>query len=159
MKGVRTQARSLTPRFRDLSRRESESLLKRNQVGRIGFSFHDAVDIRPLHYVFDQDWIYGRTSESDKLTTLRHNQWVAFEVDEIAGPFDWKSVIAHGTFYRLEAEGSEYDLSLYNKALETIRHLMPEALTDADPVPARTEVFGIAVDSMTGRSCVSGSRT
>ena len=157
-KGVGTRVEAPAPRFRDLSKREAEGLLTRNQVGRIGFSFHDAVDIRPIHYVFDDGWIFGRTSESDKLTTLRHNQWVAFEVDEVAGPFDWKSVIAHGTFYRLEAEGSEYDLKLYDRALETLRRLMPTALTEADPVPFRTELFGIAIDSISGRSCSSRSK-
>ena len=155
-KGVRTPTRRFTPRFRDMPKRDVEALLRRNYVGRIGFSFRDSVDIRPIGYVYDEGWLYGRTSLSDKLTTLRHNQWVAFEVDEVEGPFDWKSVILHGTFYRLESEGSEYDVRLYEKGLSTLRTLMPTALTENDPVPFRTEFFGIAIDSMSGRSCSSG---
>lgn len=154
-KSSRTQGRAPSPVFRDLTKRESESVLKRNHIGRIGFSFHDAVDIRPIGYVFDKGWIYGRTSEGDKLVTLRHNQWVAFEVDEVEGPFDWRSVIARGSFYRLEREGNEFDVRLYEKGLATLRSLMPSALTDADPVSFRTELFGISVDSLSGRSCSS----
>lgn len=143
----------MKPTFRDLSSKEIESFLRRNHVGRIGFSFHDSVDIRPIHYVYADGWLFGRTSPSDKLITLRHHQWVAFEVDEVSGMFDWKSVVAHGTFYRLTPEGSESDVRLYDRCVRSIRTLSPDAVTERDPVPFRTELFGIAVDSMTGRSC------
>lgn len=154
-KAARTQSRVSAPVFRDLTRKETEKLLERNHIGRIGFSFHDAVDIRPIGYVYSKGWIFGRTSEGDKLVTLRHNQWVAFEVDEVEGPLDWKSVIAHGTFYRLEPEGNEFDVRLYQKGLGTLRSVAPVVLTSSDPVPFRTEIFGISVDSMSGRSCSS----
>lgn len=58
---------------------------RRNRVGRLAFSFRDRVDIEPLHYVFRGGWLYGRPSPGSKLQTLRHNPWVAFEVDEIDG--------------------------------------------------------------------------
>ena len=143
----------LTAEFRELSRREIDTILESNHVGRIGFSFHDSVDIRPIHYVYAKGWVFGRTSLSDKLVTLRHNQWVVFEVDLVTGPFDWESVIARGTFYRLQNEGSQYDIALYRRALRNIRKLAPDALMRHDPVGFRTEVFGISIDSVTGRSC------
>jgi nitroimidazol reductase NimA-like FMN-containing flavoprotein (pyridoxamine 5'-phosphate oxidase superfamily) len=143
----------VTPRFRDLAKKEIEGFLGRNHVGRIAFSFRTRIDIRPLHYVYADGWLFGRTSPSDKLVTLRHNQWVAFEVDEVSGMFDWKSVVAHGTFYRLTPEGSKSDVRLYQRGLRSIRELSPDVLTKRDPVPSRTELFGIALDSMTGRSC------
>lgn len=143
----------LTPNFRDLSRGEIDALLKRSRVGRLALSFHDAVDIRPIHYVYSKGWLFGRTSPSDKLGTLRHNQWVAFEVDEISGPFDWESVVARGTFYRLHSSGSDSDARLYRRGLRSVRKLAPGAFTRRDPVPFRTELFGISVDSVTGRSC------
>jgi nitroimidazol reductase NimA-like FMN-containing flavoprotein (pyridoxamine 5'-phosphate oxidase superfamily) len=144
-----------TPVFRDLSPKEMNALLARNHVGRIAFSFHDTVDIRPIHYVAARGWLFGRTSPSDKLVTLRHNQWVAFEVDEVSGTFDWQSIVARGTFYRLTPEGSKADVTLYRRGLRQVRKLTPQALTRRDPVSFRTELFGIALDSMTGRACSS----
>ena len=141
------------PVFADLSRKQSEALLSRNHVGRIAFSFRDIVDIRPIHYVFDKKWLFGRTSLSDKLVTLRHNQWVAFEVDEVEGPLDWKSVVVHGTFYPLTSEGSVHDVRLYETGIKAIRKFAPDALTDRDPLAFRSQAFGISVDSLTGRSC------
>ena len=124
-------------------------------MGRIAFSFHDSVDIRPIHYVFDRNWIFGRTSPGDKLVTLRHNQWIAFEVDEVTGPLDWESVVVRGTFYPLAREGSMHDVRLYDAAVDAIRKFAPDAMTDHDPLGFRTEVFGISVDSVTGRSCTT----
>jgi nitroimidazol reductase NimA-like FMN-containing flavoprotein (pyridoxamine 5'-phosphate oxidase superfamily) len=147
-----------SPVFRDLTREESESVLAMNRVGRMAYSFHDAVDIRPIHYVLDETWLFGRTSLGDKLVTLQHHQWVAFEVDEISGPFDWKSVVAHGTFYKLNPEGGPVDIKLYERALAAVQKLTPDIFLDADPVPFRTELFGISLDTVTGRSSSTKSK-
>ena len=141
------------PRFRDMTRRQSETMLSANHVGRIAYAFRDTVDIRPIHYVYRDGWIFGRTSPSDKLIMMRHNQWVAFEIDEVTGPFDWSSVIAHGSLYPTYEEGSESDRALRERAVTALRELMPGAWTKTDPAAFRTEVFGIHIDSLTGRSC------
>lgn len=145
------------PEFRELSRKEVEAMLRRNHVGRIAFSFHDSVDIRPIHYAWRNGWLFGRTSPGDKLVTLRHNQWVGLEVDEISGPLDWASVVVRGTFYRLSPEGSVHDVRLYKRALRAIRELAPHTLRENDPLAFRSEFFGISIDSATGRSCSTGS--
>jgi len=150
--------KSSAPRFRDLTRKESEKLLSANHVGRIAFTFHDAVDIRPIHYSFSDGWLFGRTSQGDKLITMRHNQWVAFEVDIIAGPLVWDSVVARGTFYNLRDEGSVHDVRLYKRGVDAVRSLSPAAFSDADPLAFRTEVFGISIDSLTGKSCSTKSK-
>jgi nitroimidazol reductase NimA-like FMN-containing flavoprotein (pyridoxamine 5'-phosphate oxidase superfamily) len=144
--------KGLEPTFTELSSREVEAMLRRNHVGRIAFSFRDSVDIRPIHYVWRRGWLFGRTSPGDKLTTLRHNRWVSFEVDEISGPLDWASVIVRGTFYRLSPEGSVHDTRLYKRALRAIREQAPHTLRKNDPVPFRSEIFGISIDRATGRS-------
>lgn len=140
------------PTFSDMSTNECMKVLSRNDIGRLAFSFHDAVDIRPVNYVHDNGWIFGRTSPSEKLTTLRHNQWVAFEVDEIDGPFDWRSVIVRGSFYQTDPDGSTRDVSFHERAVAGIRKLNPVAFTNEDPAQFRTEVFAIHIDSLTGRS-------
>ncbi len=144
--------RSREPEFSELSKRDIEQMLRRNNVGRLAYSFRDSVDIRPIHYVWRRGWLFGRTSDGDKLLTLRHNQWVAFEVDEISGPLDWKSVVVRGTFYRLSPEGNVHDVRLYRRALRAIREVAPDTFTSNDPVPFRSAIFGIAIDTATGRA-------
>ncbi len=140
------------PEIKDLSKKEILDILRRNSVGRMAFSFRDRVDIRPVHFVWRKGWLFGRTSPGDKMSKLGPNRWVAFEVDEIDGPLDWRSVIVHGTFYRLSPEGSVYDRRLYTRALRAIRELAPSTLTEDDPVAYRSEIFGISIESATGRS-------
>ena len=41
-----------TTTFRELTAAETDALLERNHVGRIAYSFHDRVDIEPIHYVY-----------------------------------------------------------------------------------------------------------
>ena len=141
--------------IRELTDEESRELLARNHVGRIAFSFHDRVDIRPIHYVYSDNWLYGRTSPSDKLVTLKHNQWIAFEVDEVEGPFDWNSVVVHGSFYRLTEDSPPQQLELRKEALRHIRSFAPATLRGTDPVPDRTELFAVAIDRITGRAASS----
>jgi uncharacterized protein len=143
---------------RALTQRECLELLARNQVGRIAFAFHDRVDIQPVGYVFAAGWIYGRTSEGAKLETLAHNQWVAFEVDEVRGLFDWASVVVRGSFHRLDPDGSAADRDTFAHALRLVRTLVPQSLTARDPAPHRTVLFRIAVGEMTGRRA-DGSAT
>ena len=59
------------------------------------------VDIEPLHYVYEAPWMFGRTSTGAKLLTLSHNQWCAFETDDVRGMFDWESVVVKGPFSTL----------------------------------------------------------
>jgi uncharacterized protein len=147
------EARRLgSPTIRELDMDEIHSLLSRNHVGRLAFSFHDRVDIRPIHYAYSDNWIYGRTSPSDKLVTLKHNQWVAFEVDEVQGAFDWQSVVVQGSFYRLTGDVPAPQREQQEEALKLLRAFVPETLRDTDPVPFRTELFAIAIDQLTGRA-------
>ena len=137
--------------FRELSREEIEQVLMRNNVGRLAFSLHDRVDIQPIHYIYERGWLYGRTSEGDKLSTLQHNQWIAFEVDEVSDTFDWTSVVVHGSFWILHPTGSPHAEELWKNALKLVSKIVPSALTEADPVEFRHVLFRIAVSDSRGR--------
>lgn len=140
------------PSFQPLDSAECQAILARNHVGRIAYTFHDRVDVEPIHYVHDDGWIYGRTSPGAKLTTLSHHRWVAFEVDEVDGPFDWRSVVVHGTVYWLTSGASGASKRETEAGLTLLRSFLPETLTEDDPTPARTVLFRIPTSEITGRS-------
>jgi len=137
--------------FRELSREQIERVLERNNVGRLAFSLHDRVAIQPIHYVYERGWVYGRTSDGEKIATLSHNQWVAFEVDEIADIFQWRSVVIHGSFWILHPRGSPRAEELWTKAAELVSKIVPGALTEHDPVAFRQTLFRIAIGDVRGR--------
>jgi nitroimidazol reductase NimA-like FMN-containing flavoprotein (pyridoxamine 5'-phosphate oxidase superfamily) len=140
------------PVFRALDRGEIDEILARNNVGRLAFSLHDRVDIEPINYVFDSGWIYGRTSRGAKLSTIAHHRWVAFEVDEVRGIFQWSSVVVKGAFYLIDADTSIRQDPAFNRGVELLRALIPQTLTANDPTPFRNSVFRIHLDEITGRA-------
>lgn len=144
------------PHFRDLGREEIDTILRRNVVARIAYTFHDRVDIEPVHYVYDGAWLYGRTSFGHKLATLAHHSWLAVEVDETRDVFDWHSVVVHGRMYVLDPEGAPEERAAYEHALHLLRDLIPQTLDSNDPVPFRNVVFRISVDEVRGREAMDG---
>jgi len=143
---------TIRPHFRKLTREEIHEFLARNNVGRIAYAKANKIDIEPIHYVYSEGWIYGRTAPGTHLRTNADGWWhVAFEVDEVRSIFEWKSVVVHGGFYTLSESGAEWERKEYRRAVAVIRTLLPAAFTDHDPTPLRTAVFRIAVQEVSGR--------
>jgi len=146
------------PRFRTLDRDECLAILARNHVGRLAYERQGHVDIQPLHYVYDDGWLYGRTSYGAKLDATGTTWWpVAFEVDEVEDLFSWRSVVVHGGFYTLADDGVEVHEEAWRHGVELLRALIPATFTEADPVAFRTVVFRMAVQEVTGREAVPDS--
>ncbi|HKG91102.1 MAG TPA: pyridoxamine 5'-phosphate oxidase family protein [Gemmatimonadaceae bacterium] len=140
------------PEVRDLAVEECQALLSRNAVARLAYSFHDRVDVVPIHYVYDGGWLYGRATPGPKIIPIRHNHWVAVEVDEVEGDFEWRSVVVRGSVYFLEEDGSPAEREAQRRAITLLRRIVPETATPADPVSQRTVIFRVHADEMTGRA-------
>jgi nitroimidazol reductase NimA-like FMN-containing flavoprotein (pyridoxamine 5'-phosphate oxidase superfamily)/osmotically-inducible protein OsmY len=138
------------PLIEVLSVPKSEEILARNSVGRLAFSVHGRVNVVPVHFVYDKGWIYGRTAPGGKLLQLLRTRRVAFEVDEHAALFDWRSVVVHGTFYVIEQ--SVENAAVFEHAVGLLRQLLPEVLTASDPVPFRSHLFRINAAEITGQA-------
>jgi uncharacterized protein len=136
---------------RPLEREEIHALLARNHVGRIAYARGTRLDIEPIHYVYSDGWLYGRASRGAKLDTSGESWWpVAFEVDEVDGPLDWRSVVVHGGFYTLRPE-ERWQQEDYARAVERLRTLAPGA-SDAEGAVPMDVVFRIAVQEVSGRA-------
>lgn len=146
----------MAPALGTLEADKCEELLKRQDVGRLAFALQDRVGIVPVHYVYDEGWIYGRTEPEGKLVPILRNRRVAFEVDEIHGMFSWQSVVVHGSLYLIEPDAGEKEKAAHDKAVQLLRRMLPTTLGKADPVPFRDQLFRIAVSEITGRFATLG---
>lgn len=141
------------PTFRDLDDADARLFLQAHHVGRIAYSFRDRVDIAPIHYVADDEWVFARTSAGAKLTTLSHNPWCAFEVDTVRGLFDWTSVVVKGKLTVLDAASGPLAASR-ERGLTLMRELIPSSLTADDPAPERTVLVRLHITEITGRESI-----
>lgn len=131
---------------------ECEEILARNTIGRLAFALQDRVSVLPVHYVYEDGWIYGRTSAGGKLREILRNRRIAFEVDEHTQVFEWRSVVVRGPLYLIDPGTLPADRRIYARAVSLIRRLVPAALTDSDPVPFRDQLFRIRAVEISGRS-------
>lgn len=131
------------PVFSHLSDAEARALLARNHVGRLAYVVNDHVDIEPVHYVASESWIYVRSARGTKLDAFEHRPYVAFEVDEVDGTFDWRSVVARGTIYVMSEPRSRVDVELRHAAVE-VRGLTTRVAT----TQARLDALLAASDSV-----------
>lgn len=143
----------MRPVFRTLSPEESRALLARHRVGRIAYAYRQRVDIEPLHYALDGDWLYLRTQHGTKLTMLAHQPWVAVEVDEVRDLFDWTSVVVHGSVQRLDEAD---DGARHAHAVTVFRRVVPAAFSADDPTPERDVLLRVHLDHVEGRSATPG---
>jgi nitroimidazol reductase NimA-like FMN-containing flavoprotein (pyridoxamine 5'-phosphate oxidase superfamily) len=142
----------------DLSRDDCIAVLRANRVGRLAYELDRHVDIEPISYALDESdglVLCMRTSEGSKAIAIRHNQWVAFQVDVISGPLEWRSVVAHGSIYRVGSGAPAIDDALYERTVAALRIVAPDAFGEHDPAPFRRTLLRLHVDSLTGRAAHS----
>lgn len=139
------------PKFAALTDDECRVVLGRNHLGRLAFLNHTVVDIEPVHYVADGEWLFVRSAAGTKVEVFTHEPYVAFEVDEVDGTFDWRSVVAHGTVYLLSEHGARVDRLAFERALRALRSYVPATMRRNDPTPFRRQVYGIHINELSGR--------
>lgn len=138
----------------DINAADARALIQRNHIGRLAFSLHDRVDIEPISYASEGEWIFMRTSVGRKATILRHHPWVAFQVDEIHDRFNWESTVVHGRVQNLPEDGSAAERELRARAVAALRALDPAAIGPNDTFPHRDQLLGLHMDEVTGRRAV-----
>ena len=83
---------------------EIDGLLQRGTVGRIGVCDGVRSHIMPVSYTYESDSVLASSAEGVKLRLLRERpRDVCFEVDEVDGVGNWRSVIGWGSFEELDA--------------------------------------------------------
>ena len=137
------------PLFKTLRSFQSEDVLVRNNVGRIGFALDGRVQLVPINYVFLNGWIYGRTAAP---TYLPRNAPVTFQVDEHNGTPEWRSVVVQGQLDLVESERAESALSIFQRLLSSARSLVRPVVAETPSVLFRDQLFAIQAIEISGRA-------
>ncbi|SRR5579862_9332260 len=97
--------------FGTLTEQETEDILKRQFLGRIGCHADSMTYVVPISYAYDGKSVYCHTQEGMKIKMMRKNPSVCFEVDNLENMATWKSVIAWGKFEEI-TESAQRDQAL-----------------------------------------------
>lgn len=142
---------------RDLSREESLDTLARHHIGHVALSFHDVIRLKIANYLYSDGWIYARTELGDDVTMARHHPWGVFEVSEIEGIYDWRSVEVWGAIEFMSSDVPPHEWFEFEDAVKELRKLVPQVLTANDPMPLRVQMVRIHADKVVGRASHSNS--
>ena len=87
--------------FKDLNSEQIEKVISENFIGRLGCHADDEIYVVPISYAYDGKYIYFLSFEGLKLSMMRKNPKVCFQIDTIKNMANWDSAIVWGTFEEL----------------------------------------------------------
>lgn len=132
-----------------LAEDEALDLLKECRIGRLGCIDNGEPYVVPINYLFDDGSIYSHSLPGRKIEALRANPRACLQVDQIETDFNWRSVIAHGTFDEIHLPSDRR--IVLGKLLARFPLLTPvEAVMAQDASAPDTIVFRLRVDRITG---------
>lgn len=143
--------------FKTMSEQQINNLFQQQVIGRIGCYDGEKVYVVPISYVFHEDCVYAHSQEGLKISIMRNNPSVCFQVDNTKDLSNWASAIGWGEFAEItdEKEKAEAFEKLNSRKLP---HIISETmhLSDVWPftdVSAATEgiFFKIILQKKTGR--------
>ena len=123
------------------------AILREGILGRLGCIAAGWPYVVPVNYFFDGKDIYIHTLPGKKLDALRADARVCFQVDEIKDSFNWRSVIAYGTFE--EVTNEETKENILTKLYSRTPHMTPVESRLVMGMTGTT-VFRIKVEDVTG---------
>lgn len=124
---------------------EIENLIETALVGRIACWSAELADGRPylvpLAYGYDGEAVYAHSGPGRKLSIMRTQPLISFEVDDVQAADRWRSVVAEGVFEEIGEERAR------NRALRII-YPKPGPVPDVSP---ETVVFRLRLTAKSGR--------
>jgi uncharacterized protein len=145
----------MTKMLATMSAEETERLLLRGTIGRVGCSAEGRIYVVPINYAYDGESVIGHSADGLKIRTMRANPNVCFEVEDIADPGHWSCVVAQGVFEELRGADEERADALLRARFgptensdAALRHAHVHGV--AQPV-SRTTRFRIRLTEKSGR--------
>ncbi len=108
--------------IKNLQRKTSLDILCKNYIGRLAYISNGKPYLIPITYYYDDDnnCIISYTSEGHKIESMRINQTVSLQVDEITSVNRWRSVLVHGLFEELEQIDAKFQLHVFAQGVKKV---------------------------------------
>jgi nitroimidazol reductase NimA-like FMN-containing flavoprotein (pyridoxamine 5'-phosphate oxidase superfamily) len=90
----------------EVSNQAATAFMKRTRFGRLACAQNDQPYVTPFYFAWHDGSLYSFSSVGQKICWMRANPLVCVEVDEIASPQQWISVVAFGRFEELPPDAA-----------------------------------------------------
>lgn len=147
--------------MREMTGDDCRALLARSSLGRLGCSLEDQPYVVPLNFVYEGDYLYFFSTNGQKIKWMRTNPKVCVQVDEVAGQFQWQSVIAVGLYQELKEPQFELELAHARKLLDRPYRWWLNVLAERQLKSGEELIpplfFRVHIESLSGLESVSES--
>lgn len=139
----------------ELTDRQIDHVLASQVIGRIGCHVEERTYIVPVAFAFDGHYIYAHSRNGLKISMMRKNPKVCFEVDIIENMANWRSVIIQGEYEELKT--SELQMKAFTLLSDRLSPMRTSQAARPSPQPPpgekkmRPVFFRIAVVEKSGR--------
>jgi len=131
---------------------EVEEFMHRRVVGRVGCHLDGLTYVVPVIFAWEAGAAYVYSTEGQKVTMMRGNPRVCFEVDEYEAGGGWRSVIVQGVFEELVGDDAAAALQLLTDRLATpSRATNDQGQRGEGMVPV---AFRVRAEAVTGRKVI-----
>jgi len=145
---------------RELDDHEIEEIIARRDYAHLACCDNGAPYVVPIHYAYDDGYIYIYTTQGKKSDILSKNPRICVQIEDVRDNHDWRSVIIYGEAQELTEEADRV------KAIDAVVKVNP-TLTPAVSIHWMDNwvrenievVYRITPLEMTGRKSVSKSET
>ncbi len=149
-----------SPASGQLTKIQIDNILLSQVLGRLACTDGKQPYIVPVTYTYDGEFIYCQTNEGTKLTMLRKNPAICFEVDTMTDMTNWQSVVVFGEFEELkDVEAKKARDILFSRVFSLLTgntvHKHEHAYDDDDELKNKSRVkyimYRIKITKTTGR--------
>lgn len=144
--------------IKELTGAQMDHLLRSRPYGRLGCGNFDKMYLVPLSYVYDGQYIYSHSKEGMKISLMRANPKVCFQVDEIQSMNNWWSIILWADYEELDGPEKAKALDLLNDRFAAFDFSAAVTPTPRDPLmkgfvekDVRPIIFRLKVTDKSGR--------
>ena len=140
-----------------MTRQASIDLLKRAHLARLGYIHDGQPYIVPMLFVLDGNYLYGISTEGQKIDRMRANPRVCVEVDELVTVQQWQTVVILGQYEDLpDTEQHATSRARAHALLQSSRPAWWEpgyvkTIVDGKERPLDVLYFRVRIDQITGR--------
>jgi len=131
-----------------LTRAEAQAVLAQECVGHLGVYDGERVFVYPMNYGYDGSSLYLQSRRGEKVGTMSAHPEVCLQVDQIATPAHWRSVMVHGVFEEI-TDKAERDRAF--DAILCQGGAQPPSVAPYLDGPERLVVYRVPIRELIGR--------